>query len=114
MDHPVWGLLVMSKEIVMFQPNSDIVLGYFDGEGKAVIRDMFTPGYIPPTPDASQDISEASLKRENGVNVLKFRKKISSGDDKVGDMVIYRECTLRLGRIQGLSATPCQRPSSRE
>ena len=82
MDHPVWGLLVMSKEIVMFQPNSDIVLGYFDGEGKEVIKDMFTPGYIPPTPDASQDIEEASLKRENGVNVLKFRKKISSGDDK--------------------------------
>ena len=58
------------------------MLGYFDADGKAVIKDMFTPGYIPPTPDASQDIEEASLKRENGVNVLKFRKKISSGDDK--------------------------------
>ena len=68
--------------MLCFQPNSDIVLGYFDGEGKAVIRDMFTPGYIPPTPDANQDISQASLKREDGVNVLKFRKKISSGADE--------------------------------
>ena len=44
---------------------------------------MYTTSYIPPTPDASQDISAASLKRENGVNVLKFKKKINSGDDKV-------------------------------
>ena len=44
---------------------------------------MFASSYSPPEADASQDISSASLKRENGINTLRFRKKISSGDNKV-------------------------------
>ena len=43
---------------------------------------MFATGYLPPDADASQDISSTSLKRENGVNTLKFTKKITSGDIK--------------------------------
>ena len=47
---------------------------------------MFASSYSPPEADASQDISSASLKRENGINTLRFRKKISSGDNKVLDI----------------------------
>ena len=80
----MWTAVGFSNDQSM--PNSDIVLGYFDGEGSPVVKDMFTPGYAPPSPDDSQDISAASLKRENGVNVLKFKKKINSGDDKDVDL----------------------------
>ena len=65
-----------------FQPNSDIVLGYWDPDGNPVVKDMFATGYLPPDADASQDISSTSLKRENGINTLKFTKKITSGDTK--------------------------------
>ena len=75
-----------------FQPNSDIVLGYFDSDGNPIVKDMFTSNYIPPTPDASQDISAVSLKRENGVNVLRFKRKINSGDDK--ESVEYYRCCI--------------------
>ena len=60
-------------------------MGYFDANEKPVIQDMFASSYSPPEADASQDISSASLKRENGINTLRFRKKISSGDNKVLD-----------------------------
>ena len=43
---------------------------------------MFATGYLPPDADASQDISSTSLKRENGINTLKFTKKITSADTK--------------------------------
>ena len=47
---------------------------------------MFASSYSPPEADASQDISSVSLKREDGINTLRFRKKISSGDKKEFDI----------------------------
>ena len=43
---------------------------------------MFATGYSPPEADPSQDLTNISLKRENGINTMKFRKKITSGDNK--------------------------------
>jgi len=37
--------------------------------------------YVPPEVDESQDISEASLTREDGVNILRFKKQLNTGDD---------------------------------
>ena len=56
---------------------------------------MFASSYSPPEADASQDISSASLKREDGINTLRFRKKISSGDNKVFD-IDYDSTNLKL------------------
>ncbi len=40
--------------------------------------------YVPPSPDASQDIRGASLTRVDGVNTLRFTKTINSRDEEVG------------------------------
>ena len=39
--------------------------------------------YVPPDAEESQDIMDASLTREDGINILKFKKKIDSGDERV-------------------------------
>lgn len=39
--------------------------------------------YGSPAADDSQDISDVTFTRENGINLLKFRKALRTGDDKV-------------------------------
>ena len=75
-------------------------MGYFDADGNPIIQDMFATGYMPPEADASQDISSASLMRENGINTLKFRKKITSGDIKARHNM---ELSLHINELHVLS-----------
>lgn len=39
--------------------------------------------YTPPLEDDSQDISETSFRRDNGMNIMKFRKSIKTDDEMV-------------------------------
>jgi hypothetical protein len=59
------------------------VAGFFDSDGTPVVNDMFVGGYTRPSVDKSQDISDASLTRADGVNTLKFKKMMKTGDDDV-------------------------------
>ena len=64
-----------------------MVIGTFAENGEPLVQDMWLRGYMPPVGDRQQDIEEESIVRENGVNVLKFKKAISSGDASVSDAV---------------------------
>ena len=62
-------------------PETDIILGYFDQQGKGVVKDFYADNYIPPKEDESQDIFDTSVERLDGVTTLKFKRSISSSDE---------------------------------
>ena len=50
-------------------------------DGTGVVEDRWLSAYAPPAADASSDIDDFSIKREDGRSVLKFKKRVS-GDGK--------------------------------
>lgn len=61
------------------------MIGTFAENGDPLVQDMWLRGYMPPVGDRQQDIKDESIVREDGVNVLKFKKLISSGDESVSN-----------------------------
>lgn len=54
-----------------------------DASGAGVVVDTYVDRYGSPDVDDSQDLLRASVAREDGVQTLKFAKKVNTGDDKV-------------------------------
>ncbi len=46
---------------------------------------VFPPinSYFSPASDDQQDLTESSFMRENGWNIMKFKKKLDGGDTEV-------------------------------
>ncbi len=80
-DDDMWTSIGFSEDPYM--PSSDIVVGYMNADGEPVVRDMWTLGYFTPAVDEVQDLEEAKFERRNGWNVLKFKKRVRSGDAQV-------------------------------
>ena len=68
----------------MAQPQTDIVLGFFDEDGNGVVRDYFANGYSSPVEDEMQDIIDPTIERKNGITTFKFKRNLTSVDKKVG------------------------------
>ena len=77
-DESDWIGVGFSENNVM--PQTDIIVGFFDSEGKAVIKDYFAVGYSPPKEDESQDIKESTLARKDGLTTMTFKRSISTTD----------------------------------
>ncbi|QQP49187.1 Teneurin-3, partial [Caligus rogercresseyi] len=77
-DEDVWTAIGISND--RFMPSSDIIAGYVDGNGNAVVNDMWVTTYTSPRPDEEKNLKDMTYKRENGVATLKFSKPISSPD----------------------------------
>ena len=78
MDESDWIGVGFSKNNVM--PETDIIVGFFDDNGNAIVKDYFAVGYSPPQEDESQDIKDTSLSRKDGLTTLKFKRSIASTD----------------------------------
>jgi hypothetical protein len=71
------------QDIFIFQPETDIVVGFFDKDGNGIVQDYYTTGYSPPELDDSQDISETSIERKDGVTTIRFKRSLETSDTKV-------------------------------
>ena len=78
-DESDWIGVGFSENNVM--PQTDIIVGFFDSEGKAVIKDYYAVGYSPPQEDESQDIKESTLARKDGLTTMTFKRSISTTDE---------------------------------
>ena len=65
------------------QPETDVVLGFFDEDGNGIIKDYYASNYIPPKEDESQDLLDTEIKRLDGVTTIKFKRKFDTSDSKV-------------------------------
>ena len=79
MDESDWIGVGFSKNNVM--PETDIVVGFFDENGNAIVKDYYSFFYSPPTEDKSQDIKDTSLSRKDGLTTMKFKRSINSSDE---------------------------------
>ena len=58
-----------------FQPQTDVVLGWVDPNGRAFVGDMWAVGYTAPKLDDSQDLINATGKIEDGKTTLTFQRQ---------------------------------------
>ena len=80
----MWTGIAFSKN--PFMPRTDLVVGYIDDDGTGVVKDMWLRSYVPPTEDDEQNIQDAEIRREDGVNILRFKKTLTSGDNRDVDL----------------------------
>ena len=62
------------------QPDSDVVIGYFDEDGNGIVQDYYLSGYNSPTLDKVQDLKDAEIQRVDGINTLKFKRSLDTSD----------------------------------
>lgn len=58
--------------IATLQPQTDVVLGWVEPNGRVFIGDMWAVGYTAPKLDESQDIINATGRIEDGKMTLSF------------------------------------------
>ena len=63
-------------------------------DGTGVVEDRWITAYAPPAADASSDIDDFSIKREDGRSVLKFRKRVSNAGDAKNDVDLSKDLHL--------------------
>ncbi|XP_065174629.1 uncharacterized protein LOC135804640 isoform X2 [Sycon ciliatum] len=80
MQTNTWLALGVSND--MFMPNTDVIMGYWDGS-RVQMSDRYATGYfLPPVDSDESQTSVFSGSQINGVTTIKFSRKCTSSDSK--------------------------------
>ncbi len=62
------------------QPQTDVILGWVEPNGRVFVGDMWATGYTAPKLDDSQDLLNATGRMENGRTTLTFMRRRTTKD----------------------------------
>ncbi|XP_065182585.1 uncharacterized protein LOC135813417 [Sycon ciliatum] len=84
-----------------FMTNSDMITGYINGDGQAVVEDRFAFGRIRPAVDSDSQVSDVQGRRQGGRDYISFTIPCNSPDPRDVPLEGRRSLLLAMGPVRG-------------